>query len=65
MNKIPNIQGKWNTKIELFRMSFLGKQKPNFDKNITNFEFIINLIQQFIDNYLSGVLIKYLKYYKY
>ena len=36
MNKIPNIQGKWNTKIELFRMSFLGKQKPNFDKNITN-----------------------------
>ena len=49
MNKIPNIQGKWNTKIELFRMSFLGKQKPNFDKNITNFEFIINLIQQFKD----------------
>ena len=48
MNKVPNIHGKWNAKIELFIMKKIPK-KPNFDE-IELDEFTINLRQQFKNN---------------
>lgn len=48
MDKIPNINGKWNAKIELFIMKKIPK-KPNFDE-IELDEFTINLRQQFKNN---------------